>query len=37
VLLAVTAVGLGFLEGRLRRERLKSVGDVVGGNGESNR
>jgi glycosyltransferase involved in cell wall biosynthesis len=37
VLLAVTAVGLGFLEGRLRRERLKSVGDAVGGNGESNR
>jgi len=37
VLLAVTAVGLGFLEGRLRRERLKSVGDAVGGNGEGDR
>ena len=35
VLLVVTAVGLGFLEGRLRRERLRSVGDAVGGNGAS--
>ena len=35
VLLVVTAVGLGFIEGRLRRDRLQSVGDAAGGNGES--
>jgi len=32
VLLVVMAVGLGFLEGRLRRERLHGVGDPVRGN-----